>query len=71
MFQFRITGAGTNADVWVQLMSSSGSTHRASLAGSEAERKEKFERGEVDHFVVEGKNVGMPTTIKVGLFMEE
>ena len=53
-----VSGAGTDADVYAALFSVDGwSSAQVSLCPLKAERKTKFNRGSVDKFVVEVRNV--------------
>ena len=48
-----LSGAGTRADVFIVIYGKDRCTSQKSLCSSKHERKESFERGNVDKFVVE------------------
>ncbi|KAK7479806.1 hypothetical protein BaRGS_00028986, partial [Batillaria attramentaria] len=53
-----ISGASTDADVYIVLYGKDECTQKKSLCTSKRERKEKFKRGAVDKFVIELEDVG-------------
>ncbi|XP_078666046.1 lipoxygenase homology domain-containing protein 1-like isoform X1 [Branchiostoma floridae x Branchiostoma belcheri] len=55
-----VSGAGTDADVYVVLFGRDSQTEQKSLCGNKKERKEKFEKAQKDIFIVEMEDVGDP-----------
>jgi hypothetical protein len=58
-----VAGAGTNANVFVTLFGENGDTGVVPLTKSA--NRNKFERKQVDNFVLEAIDIGAPTKIKV------
>lgn len=58
-----ISGASTDADVYVVLYGKEEATQKKSLCHSKRERKEHFKRGAMDKFVIE-VGCGKYTTVK-------
>ena len=61
-----IMGAGTNANVSIQLFGEKSSSELVPLKLNENRIRDKFERGQVDIFHVEMPNVGQIERIKIG-----
>ncbi|PIK54821.1 putative lipoxygenase-likey domain-containing protein 1-like [Apostichopus japonicus] len=62
-----VSGAGTDADVFIVLYGREVLTSQTSLCQTKKERKEKFERNAVDKFVVELEDVGeMIEKVRIG-----
>ena len=61
-----LLGAGTNANVAIQLFGEKGSSEMTPLKLNENDIRDKFERGQVDIFHLEVSNVGVLERIKIG-----
>ena len=62
-----IRNAGTNADVFVQIFGTDGtSSDKTSLVPEKSNRRDHFGRAKVDVFVVQSPNVGEIEKIRIG-----
>ncbi|XP_078580092.1 lipoxygenase homology domain-containing protein 1-like isoform X2 [Branchiostoma floridae x Branchiostoma japonicum] len=62
-----VSGAGTDADVYIVLFGRDTQTEQKSLCANKKERKEKFEKAQKDIFIVEMEDVGDPIEkIRIG-----
>ena len=59
-------GAGTNANVFIQLFGEKQSTSKIQLKQNENKIRDKFERGQVDIFHIEADPIGYIERIKLG-----